>query len=195
MIREHPWAGVGVGTFHTLVRDFAMVTTHRPLVPDNAQSWYRHLLAELGLLGSLPWIAWCAVFVATLFSRAAGDRDRFSLGVLRGAFVGFGIIALIGMPGQSLTVIMTFWTLVYWFAFLKGITASPGDATPLPWSKGLWSATLALVGRSCRDHPRRRARRPAATQPLDAFRLGLSLRHQGIPSRFRMAGPAADGRT
>lgn len=145
MITEHPWAGVGAGTFHTLVRDFALLTTRKPLVPDNAQSWYRHLLAELGLLGSLPWLAWCVVFVSTLFSRAAGDRDRFSLGVLRGGFVGFGIIALIGMPGQSLTVIMTFWTLVYWFAFLRGITASPGEAAPLPWSKGLWSATLALV--------------------------------------------------
>ena len=145
MISEHPWSGVGIGTFHTLVRDFAMATTQRPLAPDNAQSWYRHLLAELGVLGSLPWIAWCVVFVSTLVSRAAGDRDRFSLGALRGALVGFGIIAFIGMPGQSLTVIMTFWTLVYWFAFLRGITAPPGEATPLPWSKGLWSATLALV--------------------------------------------------
>ena len=132
------------GAFHTLVRDFAMITTRKPLVPDNAQSWYRHLLAELGLLGSLPWIAWCVVFVSTLFSRATGDRDRFSLGVLRGAFVGFGIIALIGMPGQSLTVILTFWTLVYWFASLKGITPSPVDSTRAV-VEGLWAATLALV--------------------------------------------------
>jgi hypothetical protein len=144
MITEHPWAGVGAGAFHTLLRDFGMLATGRALAPDNAQSWYRHLLAELGLLGSLPWIAWCAVFVASLFSRAAADRDRFSLGVLRGAFVGFGIIALIGMPGQSLTVILTFWTLVYWFASLKGITPSPAESTT-PWSKGIWAATLALV--------------------------------------------------
>lgn len=149
MITEHPWAGVGAGTFHTLVRDFALLTTRKPLVPDNAQSWYRHLLAELGLLGSLPWIAWCVVFISSLFSRdktqGSGDRDRFSLGVLRGAFLGFGIIALIGMPGQSLTVILTFWTLVYWFASLKGIAASPSESTTSPWSKGIWTATLALI--------------------------------------------------
>lgn len=145
MITEHPWAGVGAGAFHTLLRDFGMLATGRALAPDNAQSWYRHLLAELGLLGSLPWIAWCVVFVASLFSRGAADRDRFSLGVLRGAFVGFGIIALIGMPGQSLTVIMTFWTLVYWFASLKGITASPDESTTAPWSKAIWATTLALV--------------------------------------------------
>lgn len=145
MIAEHPWAGVGVGTFHTLVHDFAVLVTGKALAPDNAQSWYRHLLAELGLLGSLPWLAWCIVFVSTLFSRAPGDRDRFSLGTLRGVFVGFGIIALIGMPGQSLTVIMTFWTLVYWFASLKGKAAPPGQSETKSWPKAMWFATLALV--------------------------------------------------
>ncbi|MDO8793968.1 MAG: hypothetical protein Q7J25_05050 [Vicinamibacterales bacterium] len=145
MIVEHPWAGVGVGTFHTLVNDFAMLVNGKALVPDNAQSWYRHLLAELGLLGSLPWIAWCIVFVSTLFSRAPADRDRFSLGILRGVLVGFGIIAVIGMPGQSLTVIMTFWTLAYWFAALKGIAAPPGVSEKSSWPKAVWFATLALV--------------------------------------------------
>lgn len=148
MIKEHPWAGVGVGIFHTLVRDFGVLVSGKFLAPDNAQSWYRHLLAELGLLGSLPWIAWCVVLVRSLFARdrdqAPRNHDRFSLGILRGALVGFGIIALIGMPGQSLTVIVTFWTLVYWFASLKGITASPGDSTT-GWTKGIWAATLALV--------------------------------------------------
>ena len=146
MITEHPWAGVGSGTFHTLVRDYSIAVTGTPLAPDNAQSWYRHLIAELGLLGSLPWLAWCVVFVRSLFAEGSGGgagRDRVSLGALRGAFVGFGIVALIGMPGQSLTVILTFWTLVYWFASLKGITASREELAP--WPKGIWLATLALV--------------------------------------------------
>ena len=145
MITEHPWAGVGAGAFHTLVRDFALLTTRKPLVPDNAQSWYRHLLAELGLLGSLPWIAWCIVFFSTLFSRAPADRDWFSLGILRGVLVGFGIIALIGMPGQSLTVIITFWTLTYWFASLKGMAAPTGETATRSWPTAVWFATLALV--------------------------------------------------
>ena len=145
MIAEHPWAGVGVGTFHTLVHDFAVLVNGKALVPDNAQSWYRHLLAELGLLGSLPWLAWCVVFVSTLFSRAPANRDRFSPGILRGVLAGFGIIALIGMPGQALTVIMTFWTLAYWFAALKGIAAPPGESETKSWPKAMWFATLALV--------------------------------------------------
>ena len=145
MITEHPWAGVGAGTFHTLVRDFALMTTRKPLVPDNAQSWYRHLLAELGLLGSLPWIAWCVVFVSALLLARPAIAIAFRLASCAARFVGFGIIALIGMPGQSLTVILTFWTLVYWFASLKGITASSSESTTAPWSKGIWAATLALV--------------------------------------------------
>ncbi len=140
MIREHPWAGVGVGSFHTLVHDFALVTGGRDIPPDNAQNWYRHLLAELGLLGSLPWIAWCVAFVSTLFSRATGHRDRFPPGILRGSLVGFGIVSLLGVPGQSLPVVLTFWTLAFWFVSLKGI-AAPTKA----WSTIMWSATLALV--------------------------------------------------
>ncbi len=141
MITEHPWVGVGVGSFHTLVHDFAKAVSGQDLVSDNAQNWYRHLLAELGLLGSLPWIAWCAIFAATLLSRSPGSGDRFALGILRGSLAGFGIISLLGMPGQSLPVVLTFWTLAFWFWSLKGSEA--------PTARGMatstWVATLALV--------------------------------------------------
>ncbi len=141
MIKEHPLAGVGVGTFHSLVHDFAMAASGRDVVPDNAQNWYRHHLAELGSFGSLPWLAWCVVFASALLSRTRGPGDRFSIGVLRGALVGFGIISLLGMPGQSLPVALTFWTLAFWFATLTGVPASAPDA----WSKRAWIVTLTLV--------------------------------------------------
>lgn len=145
MIREHPWAGVGVGSFHTLVHDFAMVVSGKDIPPDNAQNWYRHLLAELGLLGSLPWIAWCVLFVSTLFSRGTSSRDRFAPGVLRGSLVGFGIVSLLGMPGQSLPVVLTFWTLMFWYVSLKDAPVGPRGSTTGAWSTITWSATLALV--------------------------------------------------
>jgi hypothetical protein len=143
MIREHPWSGIGIGTFHTLVHDFAVAVSGKEIPPDNAQSWYRHLLAELGFLGSLPWIAWCVVFLSTLVSRATKDRDRFTLGVLRGALAGFGIASLLGMPAQSLPVVLTFWTLAFWFALVKGVTAPPTGSGH--WSPIAWGATFALV--------------------------------------------------
>lgn len=141
MITEHPLAGVGVGAFHTLVPDFGMAASGIPIVPDNAQSWYRHHLAELGLIGSLPWIAWCGLLTYALFSRTHGTGDRFSIGVLRGALVAFGVISLLGVPGQSLPVALTFWTLVFWFASLKGIVPAP----PAVWPPVTWGVTLALV--------------------------------------------------
>lgn len=147
MIQEHPWAGVGVGSVHTLMHDFALVASGKDLVPDNAQNWYRHLFAELGLLGSLPWIAWCAVFGATLFSRASDRCDRFTLGILRGSLAGFGIVSLVGMPGQSLPVALTFWTMAFWFVSVKDVAATvPAPTTPVhPWRTNVWIATLALV--------------------------------------------------
>lgn len=141
MIQEHPISGVGVGAFHTLVHDYGMAASKISIVPDNAQSWYRHHLAELGVVGSLPWIAWCLVFGAYLLSRPKGDGDRFSIGVLRACLVAFGLTSLLGVPGQSLPVALTFWTLVFWFALLKG----PAPDTSAVWSKTVWGVTLAVV--------------------------------------------------
>ena len=140
MIAEQPLAGTGVGTFHMLVPDFSMAAMGKKLAPDNAQSWYRHHLAELGLLGSIPWLAWCAVFGFAILSKTK-TGDRFSIGVLRGGLVGFGLVSLLGMPGQSLPVALTFWTMAFWFATLKGV---PAD-TATPWPRATWILTLALV--------------------------------------------------
>ena len=141
MVKEHPVSGAGVGSFHTLVRDFSVASGGKELTPDNAQSWYRHHLAELGVLGSVPWLAWCVVFAITLLSRPTGPGDRFAIGVLRGSLVGFAFISLMAMPGQSLPVVLTFWTLAFWFTTVKGGPAS----TPAGWSKVTWPITLALV--------------------------------------------------
>lgn len=141
MVKEHPWAGVGVGSFHTLVHDFAAAVSGLNLDPDNAQSWYRQNLAELGVLGSVPWLAWCWLFGASLLSRPTGDRDRFSLGVLRAALLAFGVASMMAMPGQSLPVALTFWTIAFWFAQLRGVPAP----APAKWSGAALAATLALV--------------------------------------------------
>jgi hypothetical protein len=140
MLREHPVAGVGVGAYHTLVHDFGTLFNY-DILPDNAQSWYRHLVAELGLLGSVPWIWWCVVFGAQLFSRTHGAGDRLTAGILRGALVGFAIASLFGMAGQSMPVIVTFITFVFWFAVTKGIEGSSG----LAWTRPTMMITAALV--------------------------------------------------
>jgi hypothetical protein len=52
VIAEHPWFGVGPGAFAIVAPDYAQELTGVLLPPDNAQNWWRHQWAELGLLGA-----------------------------------------------------------------------------------------------------------------------------------------------
>jgi hypothetical protein len=167
MIKEHELAGVGVGAYHTLVHDFASLSNYR-LVPDNAQSWLRHLLAELGVLGMIPVLWWCVVFVRALLSRTSAGGDRVSAGMLRGTLVGFGLLSTFGMPGQSLPVILTFWTFAFWFLLSNGAMNGTSSVQQRPWSAvtiGLMTVlVLAHAGLSYADaradlRPRNRALR------------------------------------
>lgn len=145
MIMDHPWAGVGVGSFNTLIADFSVSLNGRRLASDNAQNWYRHLFAELGLFGSVAWMTWCAIFGLMLWSRTTADRDRFSIGVLRATITGFGLLSLMGVPGQSLPVVLTFWTLAFWFVSLKGVAAEPPSLRAVGRPALFWVTALMLV--------------------------------------------------
>jgi hypothetical protein len=124
MIKSHPIEGVGVGLFHTLVHDFGRLRGY-DLTPDNAQNWWRHMIAELGLIGVIPALWWCVVLLTLLFTRAPSG-DRVSIGMLRGVLIGFGVASTFGMPSQSAAVAITVWALVFWLLAERG-----GDA-PAP---------------------------------------------------------------
>ncbi len=132
MVREHPIAGVGVGSFHVLVRDYGRLSGYdgdAALTPDNAQQWFRHTLAELGMIAAVPVLWWCALLAGLLFS---GGGDRLSVGLLRGALLGFVIASIFGMPAQSAAVLITFWIFVFWLLLERGqLTA----ASPIAWSR------------------------------------------------------------
>lgn len=116
MIKEHPIDGVGLGMFHPMVRDYGKIVGYngdRALVSDNAQSWFRHNIAELGLIGFIPLLWWCVVFAGVLLSvKRAGDR--LSAGMLRGILLGFFAASVFGMPAQSLAIVITFWVFAFW---------------------------------------------------------------------------------
>jgi len=145
MIAAHPLQGVGVGSFNTLVRDYGDPIRGRALAPDNAQNWYRHIIAEFGALGSLGAIWWSALFALRLFSTST-LFSRDSIRRLVGALLAtFGLISLVGMPGQATPVIITFWTFVFWFA-RHDSTARPGVPAPdAPWPSTQWAVVLLLV--------------------------------------------------
>jgi len=137
MMKEHPVEGVGVGMFHTLVHDFGTLRGY-DLTPDNAQSWFRHMVVELGVVGALPALWWCVLLALLLFGRGAAT-DRLSFGMLRGVLVGFGVASMFGMPGQSLAVAITFWAIVFWVLLERG-----GEA-PAAGAFGRRGAAVAIV--------------------------------------------------
>lgn len=137
MIKSHPLEGVGVGMFHTLVHDFGRLRGY-DITPDNAQSWFRHMLAELGLIGALPALWWCVVLIVLMFARAPAG-NALPIGMLRGVLIGFGVASMFGMPGQSAAVALTVWTLVFWLLLERNAEA------PSPWLPGAVRRNGALI--------------------------------------------------
>jgi hypothetical protein len=127
MIRRYPYFGVGVGSFQLLLPEFSFAAG-RPLPPDNAQNWYRHQLAELGIVGSVAWIVWVFGFGAYVLRTHAAPAPQVLIG--RGVLVAFAAVSFVGMPGQDALVAMTFWTMAAWHVRLDG---PPRPVSIKPW--------------------------------------------------------------
>ena len=142
MVKEHPIEGVGVGMFHTLVHDFGSLRGY-DISADNAQAWLRHLIAELGILGTLPALWWCVVFGMMMFARMGPDADRLSVGLLRGILIGFFVASLFGVPAQAMAVVITFWVLAFWL--LLNRAGEDAAAAPAAWNRPAAIAATVLV--------------------------------------------------
>jgi hypothetical protein len=146
MIRDHPIFGVGVGSFHLLTADYGKLIGYNGfLVPDNAQNWFRHQLAEFGILGSVGWIIWVVTFAVFLLRTPACAANRFAASTLEGALVGLAIISLVGMPTQHVAVTLTFWTLAYWYARLVGRPVETSRDTAGARNRFNWLVVLGLA--------------------------------------------------
>ena len=137
MVKSYPLEGVGVGMFHTLVHDFGTLRGY-DITPDNAQNWFRHVIAELGLVGFIPVLWWCVVLATLMFARAP-QGDRLSIGMLRAVLIGFGVASMFGVPGQAAAVAITVWALVFWLLQERGSDA------PSPHVPGALSRNGAII--------------------------------------------------
>ena len=139
MIREHPLAGIGLGAYHVFVPDYR-VFVGQTLPFDNAQNWWRHQAAELGMLGGATLFAWSGVLIwKVLFGRTA-PRQQFTAMAVRGLLVGLGLCSLLGMPTQSPLVLLWFMLLVAW------LTVAISDAdVPGLYRNGLVVCSLAAT--------------------------------------------------
>jgi hypothetical protein len=138
MLRESPLFGFGVGIFHQIVGDFAGIYSGARLPPDNAQNWYRHQLVEFGLIGSLGWIIWVVSFGRFVLTDRPGFPSR--AWAARGMLIALALVSLLGMPSQTVSVMMTFWTAAFWYVSLVG---APGPAAPL--APRSWAAILGIA--------------------------------------------------
>jgi hypothetical protein len=143
MIRQYPVTGVGVGMFNSFVIDETLLLGLGVQVPDNAQNWFRHQLAEMGLLGSLGWLAWLAAFVPTLWKRPSPRSSPVATYAVRGALVGLGLASQVAMPTQNTAVLVTFWTFVFWHGQL--IERSSKDSAARAPGSWRWLAACVLV--------------------------------------------------
>ena len=146
MIADFPLVGVGVGTFHALVPDFAFQLGYPDIPGDNAQNWFRHQFAEFGLLGSVGWIVWVGMFLWTLARGRVIEGEAEHAGLVRGALVALGVASLVGMPTQEVSLAFTFWALVFWYVQLVVIPAGGLLVRRELWI-GVWLlACVHLVG-------------------------------------------------
>ena len=146
MIREHPLVGVGIGGFSVLLPDYSRVVGSPFLIPrDNAQNWYRHQLAEFGLLGSIGWVAWTVMFGWFVLVSAASPGDRLSLGVLKGALVALALVSLVGMPTQNSAVAITLWTIAYWVSALSSQGQAPARSDEAPLGRAVLAWIIAVL--------------------------------------------------
>lgn len=137
MIVDHPWVGTGPGMFAGLVGDYAKQTTGLILPPDNAQNWWRHQAAELGLLGALP------AFVCSLLALAAllGARRSRQSAAAAAPLVGVGLLALMSPPTAHPIL-----QVIIGLVIAHAVTAAAAPrAAPRPERRGAGPAVWALA--------------------------------------------------
>jgi hypothetical protein len=145
MIKDFPVTGVGLGSFHILVSTYSAIYEASYLQPDNAQNWYRHELAELGILGSIGWMAWCGAFLISIWKTRGARRQIPLARLVLASIMLIAGISLVGMPTQNMALALTFWVLVFWHVSLTAQTHDDSSQSGRlkPWN---WAITCVIVG-------------------------------------------------
>jgi hypothetical protein len=121
MTREFPLTGVGAGSYRILAPDYWRAMANDALPLDNAQNWWRHQIAELGVFGGALIIAFSLLVAWRVLrgrERDGRERDVASASTVRGLLIGLGVTSFFGMPTQNPLVLYWFLGLVAWFAWL-----------------------------------------------------------------------------
>ena len=178
VIAEHPAWGVGIGTGDLFLADAAEALLGRPLIPDNAQNWWRQVLVELGAVGGAAPIAasLAALLALVRMARAAGAPRAVAHAA---PMVGAGLILLVGVPTQHAFIqVLMAWLLVM-------ATAPPGVAVAVAAPVRRGPLVPAVVALACAAVGPWTVPRP----PERAFAAGRPYIYGGVPS----ADPLPEG--
>jgi len=151
MIHDYPAFGVGIGSFNWMASDYWRVIGHDRLPFDNAQNWWRHQVAELGIVGSLPIVVWSLLAAWLVLTRRTPSRHRVEASTLRGLLIGLGVASLLGVPTQNPIVLLMFFYLIARFEILtnpESRTPNPGSRIADPGSRlspFLWLAAVVIA--------------------------------------------------
>jgi hypothetical protein len=140
MLRQYPLSGVGLGGFHVIVPDYRVVLGH--VMPfDNAQNWWRHEAAELGIFGGAAVLTWSLVIAWRVVAGHPTPRQAFAATTVRWLLLGVGVCSLLGVPTQSPIVLLWFMLLVAWMT----VTFSSTDVRWLRDRSVMLSAIVAVL--------------------------------------------------
>jgi hypothetical protein len=143
MVRDYPLTGVGIGSFNWMAPDYWRQIANDKLPFDNAQNWWRHQVAELGLIASFPilfWSVWMAWLVVT---RRATGAHRLETQTLRGLLIGIGAASLVGMPTQNPLVLLMFFACAARFEVLTRGEPIPNPESRIPAIA--WAAAFLIA--------------------------------------------------
>ncbi len=142
MIRDYPLTGVGVGSFNWMAADYWRTMAQDKLPFDNAQNWWRHQVAELGVVASLPILIWSLLVAWLVLTRRSRPDARIETQTLRGLLIGIGVASLLGMPTQNPIVLLI---LFYVVARFEMLTSVPVAEAGLPRQRLAWIAGVVIA--------------------------------------------------
>lgn len=143
MFWDYPLTGVGISAYQVLAPDYRRLLDGGTLPFDTAQNWWRHQLAELGLLGAAIPFAWSGAIAWIVVRGRYAAADRATIIVVRSLLAGIGLGSVLQVPTQNPLVLLWFFLLLGWLILLKQPHAQEGHP-PRASMRAAWT-TVALA--------------------------------------------------
>jgi hypothetical protein len=147
VIAEHPWFGVGPGAFAIVAPDYAKELTGALLPPDNAQNWWRHQWAELGLLGAAGAFA-CSLLAARGVIRSWRRSTNPRVIARSAPLMALGFMSFVGPPAlHPILQVLIALVVAHGVVQTRSRAASVASLPPRGYSGGwlIWATALTCA--------------------------------------------------